>query len=182
MGGDIIHETPRLWLTSWELEDFDAFAPIARDPQVMRYIAAGQPWPDARIGWFMGLQRAYQHSLGHCCWKLVEKDTGTLIGFCGIAPLPQLGETEIGWWLKRSHWGRGLAREAAHQVCRAAFADHGLTRLVARVYAQNTASLRLIDGLGMTYSRDLETTAIGKVLLYQKDGFGPVPRTGPAAR
>lgn len=167
MTGEIIHETDRLWLRAWALEDFDAFAPIARDPRVMRYIADGQPWPDSRIGWFMGLQCAYQHSLGYCCWTLVTKDSNALIGFCGIAPVQSLNEVEIGWWLTPSHWGQGYAREAAQHVYGQAFKTHGLTRLVARVYAQNTRSVKVIERLGMAYARDLDSTRIGPVRLYE---------------
>lgn len=46
----IVHETSRFLLKTWNLEDIDAFAGIARDPDVMRYIAQGEPWPDSRIG------------------------------------------------------------------------------------------------------------------------------------
>ena len=163
----VVHETDRLVLQTWELEDFAAFAPIARDPAVMRFIADGKPWPDSRIGWFMGLQRAHQHSLGYCCWKLIEKDTSDLIGFCGIAPVFSLNETEIGWWLKRSHWHRGFALEAASCVERAAFTVHRVERLVARAYKENTPSVRLIQKLGMAFVRNLEPSDIGSILLFE---------------
>lgn len=165
----VVHETNRLFLQTWELQDFPAFALIARDPAVMRFIADGKPWSDSRIGWFMGLQRAHQHSLGYCCWKLIEKDTSDLIGFCGIAPVFSLGETEIGWWLKPSHWHRGLAFESASRVERAAFDEHGVERLVARVYKENYSSVRLIQKLGMTFARNLEHSAVGSVLLFDKE-------------
>ncbi len=163
-----IKETDRLLLQTWELDDFEVFAPIARDPLVMKFIGDGQPWPDGRIGWFMGLQRAHQHGLGYCCWKLIEKDTSELIGFCGIAPVFSLNETEIGWWLRQSHWNRGLAFEAAECVERMAFAELSVGRLVARVYEQNLASVRLIEKLGMTFARKLESTRVGSVLLFEK--------------
>ncbi|WP_224813529.1 GNAT family N-acetyltransferase [Hasllibacter sp. MH4015] len=167
MTSTVVHETERLTLQTWELDDFAAFAPIARDPAVMHFIADGKAWPDSRIGWFMGLQRAHQHSLGYCCWKLIERETGDLIGFCGIAPVFNLDETEIGWWLKQSHWGQGYASEAAHCVADAAFAVHGLDRLVARVYEDNAASRRLIGKLGMTFDRVIDRTDLGTVLMFE---------------
>lgn len=164
----IAHETDRLALMNWKLEDFNDFAQIARDPRVMRYIADGQPWPDSRIGWFMGLQRAFQYSLGYCCWKLVEKDTLEFIGFCGIAPSLSLNEIEIGWWLKPSHWGQGFAFEAASHVEKVSCSEHGIGRIIARVYEGNAASVRLVEKLGMAFVRNLETTPVGSVLLYEK--------------
>lgn len=168
MTNPVIHETERLTLHTWELDDFDALAELARDPQVMRYIADGKPWPDSRIGWCMGLQRGFQHGLGYCFWKVLEKETKALVGLCGLAPEFKLGETEIGWWLKPSHWGRGYAFEAAQCAGRAAFEDHGLDRYVARVYAENAPSIRLVEKLGMAYVRDLDTTPVGTVRLYEK--------------
>lgn len=164
----VVKETDRLALQTWELDDFAEFAPIARDPVVMRFIADGRPWPDSRIGWFMGLQRAYQYALGYCCWKLIEKETSELIGFCGIAPVFSLNETEIGWWLRPSHWNRGFAFEAASCVDRMAFTELSVKRLVARVYEKNAASVRLIEKLGMTFSRKLEPADVGSVLLFEK--------------
>lgn len=162
----IVHETSRLLLETWHLEDFDAFALVARDPQVMRYIAKGEPWPDSRIGWFMGLQKAFQDTLGYCNWKLTDRSNGELIGFCGLAPLTSLEATEIGWWLKPAYWGRGFAFEAAEQVVGSAFSEHGLNHLVARVYSSNERSINLIERLGMRYDRPLDTNTVGEVLLF----------------
>lgn len=166
----IVHETTRLHLETWSLEDFDAFSEVARDPQVMHYIADGEPWPDSRIGWFMGLQKAYQETLGYCNWKLTRRDNGELIGFCGMAPLLIANAPEIGWWLKPAHWGNGFALEAAEKVLDVAFSKHDLERVVARAYRQNERSLSLMKRLGMVYERSLATNDIGEVLLYQIDG------------
>lgn len=162
----IVHETKRLLLETWELEDFDAFAEVARDPEVMHYIAEGTPWPDSRIGWFMGLQRAFQQCLGYCNWKLTDRDNGQLIGFCGLAPLPAIEATEIGWWLKPAYWGQGYAFEAAECALGSAFNTHALDRVVARAYHSNKRSIDLIKRLGMRYDRQLATNEIGEVLLF----------------
>lgn len=99
----------------------------------------------------------------------MEKGSDDLIGFCGIAPVLSMGETEIGWWLRPSHWHRGLAFEAASCVERAAFDVHGVSRLVARAYEANLPSVRLIRKLGMTFARSLDPTPVGSVLLFEKN-------------
>lgn len=162
----IVHKTSRLLLETWHLEDFEAFALVARNPEVMRYIANGKPWSDSRIGWFMGLQKGFQDTLGYCNWKLTDRSDGELIGFCGLASLPVVGGTEIGWWLKPAYWGRGFAFEAAEQVVDCAFSKHALNGLVARVYRSNERSIKLIERLGMSYDRPLDTNAVGEVLLF----------------
>ncbi len=165
----IVHQTQRLFLETWALGDFDAFAPIARDPQVMQFIAEGDPWSDSRIGWFLGRQSAFQETLGFCNWKLSDRANRTLIGFCGLAPLEQLNEIEIGWWLKPAFWKQGLAFEAAEYVISAAFNEHAIERIVARAYRANTSSVLLMERLGMVFNRVLETNAVGEIVLYSLD-------------
>ena len=165
----VVHKTQRLLLETWKLEDFESFAVVARDPLVMRYIAEGNPWPDYRIGWFMGKQCALQEALGYCNWKLTEQASGELIGFCGLAPLEQIDEIEIGWWLKPNYWKQGLAREAAECVIDAAFENYGINRIVARAYRSNTNSIVLMERLGMVLDRVLETNSVGEIVLYSLD-------------
>ena len=171
----VILKTQRLFLETWGLEDFDAFACIARDPQVMQYIAEGNPWSDCRIGWFMGMQSAFQQTLGFCNWKLTDRVSGNLIGFCGLAPLHQINEIEIGWWLKPAYWKKGIAFEAAENVVAAAYEDHGIGRIVARAYRENTSSIRLMERLGMVFDRVLESNSHGEIVLYSFEN----PRTNP---
>ncbi len=165
----IVHETPRLLLESWDLDDFEAFAAIARDPEVMRFIAEGKPWPDSKIGWFMGKQAALQETLGFCNWKITDRTSRELLGFCGIAPLASVGEIEIGWWLKPAHWQKGIAFEAAERVVSAAFEDHSIHRIVARAYRSNTRSVALMERLGMTFDRLLEPGPVGDIVLFVLD-------------
>lgn len=140
---------------------------MARDPQVMRYIANGEIWSDGRIGWFMGRQSVLQETLGYCNWKLIERSSGDFVGFCGLAPLASVGEVEIGWWLKPAFWRRGLASEAGACVVRAAFSAHALPRIVARIYRANAASVTLAGRLGMTFDRVFDHGPAGEIDLYR---------------
>lgn len=165
----IVYKTPRLLFETWKLSDFDAFAVVARDPRVMRFIAEGKPWTDARIGWFMGQQKALQETMGFCNWKLTDRASRELLGFCGLAPLSPVGEVEIGWWLKPAFWRKGLAWEAAERVVSAAFREHDLHRIVARAYRSNLRSITLMERLGMSFLRDLEPGPAGDILLFGLD-------------
>lgn len=163
----IVLETPRLQFKTWELGDFEAFAAIARDPRVMRYIAEGTPWSDARIGWFMGRQSVLQETLGYCNWLLLERRTASRIGFCGLAPLTSVGEVEIGWWLAPSHWHQGFGIEAARCTLQAGFERHSLSSIVARAYRANTRSIALMEKLGMRFDRLLGHGPMGGIDLYR---------------
>jgi RimJ/RimL family protein N-acetyltransferase len=97
---------------------------------------------------------------GFCLWKLMPRmpeDGGVLIGFCGLQPLPELRleteQIEIGWWLARAWWGRGLATEAARAALRDGFERVGLQRIVAIAQPANTASIGIMQKLEMRFDR-----------------------------
>ena len=58
-------------------------------------------------------------------------------------------QAEIGWVIEPQHAGRGLATEAAAGLLRICFEDLGLRRVKAVSYADNVASWRVMEKLGM---------------------------------
>jgi ribosomal-protein-alanine N-acetyltransferase len=148
-------ETARMRLLPWQPDDWLLLRPIAADPEVMRYISDGKPWPDEHIREFAGRQITHFDKLGYCLWKLVHKETSEMIGFCGLQPLDGTVETEIGWWLARAWWEQGLATEAARTALLDGFERAGLARIVAVAVAANRASIHVMEKLGMTYEREV---------------------------
>src|SRR5947207_1376566 len=106
-------ETERLVLCPWQAEDWREFHAIASDPEVMRYIHDGTPWREERSREFVARQMKLFAQRQFCLWKLMPQQGERLIGFCGLQPLPGTADIEIGWWLARAYWHRGLAAEAA---------------------------------------------------------------------
>ncbi|MCA3560106.1 MAG: GNAT family N-acetyltransferase [Aestuariivirga sp.] len=64
-----------------------------------------------------------------------------LIGVIGL-------EGELGYWLAEPHWGQGYATEAARSVVDHAFSTLGCEGLEASYHLSNTASRRILLGLG----------------------------------
>jgi RimJ/RimL family protein N-acetyltransferase len=58
-------------------------------------------------------------------------------------------QAEIGWGFDPAHHGQGYATEAANELVRACFEDLGVRRITAGAFADNAASLRIMDRLGM---------------------------------
>jgi ribosomal-protein-alanine N-acetyltransferase len=61
---------------------------------------------------------------------------------------------ELGYWIGREHWGKGLATRAAAEITTYAFDVLGLHRVWAGPFARNTASIRVLEKLG--YRREGE--------------------------
>lgn len=150
--GQVEFQTPRLELCQWRSGDWVEFRPIAADPRVMKFIGDGNPWPDEKIRKFVDRQVGHQRDLGYCLWQLRLRDDGTLIGFCGLQPVADSEEVEIGWWLRPDQWGQGLATEAATRVMQFAAESTDLQPPIAFVHPENRASANVARKLQMRTS------------------------------
>jgi RimJ/RimL family protein N-acetyltransferase len=156
----MILETDRLVLAAWQLSDWIALRPIATDVEVMRYITGGVPWTDERIQLFVTRQIELFSQRGFCRWKLLVKPTREMIGFCGVGFWGDGLELEIGWWLARQYWARGLATEAARAALRDVFERAGLDRVISIARPANTASIRIMEKLGLKLECEFEKDGV----------------------
>jgi ribosomal-protein-alanine N-acetyltransferase len=172
----IIAETPRLILRQFTWDDLDAIASILADPVGIRFIGNGQPktreevsqwmsrWiEDGEYGWSKQtlervpqLWRAAERQAHFSMWATLDKSTGQLIGRCGLLAWNLDGtlEVEVGYHMAQSHWGRGLATEAATAVRNYGMDRLGFDRLVSIIKPDNLASQRVAMKIGMRYEKD----------------------------
>jgi ribosomal-protein-alanine N-acetyltransferase len=148
-----------------EAEDWRQVSPIATDPAVMRYITGGRPWTEAEVRAFVEKQIVRFSEDGYCRWKLIEKETGRMIGFCGLGIIAGFDEREIGWWLARDCWGKGLATEAATEALRDACERVRIPSLVSVARPENLASRRVMDRIGLRFNRQAEFNGV-EVVVY----------------
>lgn len=145
--------TERLLLRPPRPADVEPFALLCADPDVMRHIGLGRPIDraSAELGFATLLERWRRDGTG--LFTVEDGATGAYLGFVGTAPVPTTsvaaGETEIGWRLRRSAWGRGLAVEGARAVGAHVADTHGVTRVVALIRPENTRSRRVAEKLGL---------------------------------
>jgi RimJ/RimL family protein N-acetyltransferase len=144
-------ETPRLLFRKFTHEDLHDLAAIRADPDVMKYIGPGraESLTEVQIKLNAVIAHWEQHAFGQRA--LIEKATGRLIGWCGFAYLENTEDVEIGYGLAKSHWGKGLASEAAAATLKYGFEELTLARIVAVAWPHNIASIRVLDKLGMKY-------------------------------
>lgn len=67
---------------------------------------------------------------------------------------------EIGYWLSEAYWGRGIATEAVVAVTDYAFRHHDLTRIFAVPFADNPASVRVLEKAGYVLEGTMRRAAI----------------------
>lgn len=137
-------------LRQWQDADFDAFAAMNADVELMRYFVAPLSAEESRLA----LQRIRQtvDTRGWGSWA-VEVD-GAFAGFTGLTePKFEAHFTpcvEIGWRFLREYWGRGIAFVAAQQAEHYAFTVLELDQLVSFTTEANLRSRRLMERLGFT--------------------------------
>jgi RimJ/RimL family protein N-acetyltransferase len=152
--------TERLILDAWHSSGWTDFRPIAQDAEVMRYITGGTPWSEEQIRGFVERQVKLYAERGFCRWRLLDAASSEFMGFCGAGFWRDAPDAEIGWWLARRHWGRGLATEAARCALRDAFERVGLERLISVAMVGNAASLRVMEKLGLRRQREFESEGV----------------------
>ena len=165
--------TARLTLCAMRLEDFNRFAEIWRDPNVVRHIGGA---PRSRgEAWDSFLRNAgHWHMTGFGQWGVVLQSNRTLIGQAGFFyGNRDLGEDfdgfpEAGWVLATDMRGQGYGQEAA-QAAHDWFDRVIPGPLVALIDAGQTASRRLSEKLGYKLLREAEYRG-APVQLFRRDG------------
>ncbi len=147
---EVVLETPRLRLRRFQLADVPAIHVAMSDPEVMRYWSTLPHETEAQTrAWVESTTAAVL--AGESDDFVITQD-GVAIGKAGLWQ-----GSEIGYFLRRSHWGRGLAREALQAVISRAF-GRGVTAVTADIDPRNDRCLRLLLSLGFEKTGEAHAT------------------------
>ena len=149
--------TPRLILRPWRKSDLVLFAEQNADPIVMRFLGGllTREESDAYV------ERAEKHlaDVGYCKWAVEAPGISPFIGAVGLKHVkfeaPFTPAVEVAWRLGRRYWGQGYATEAAAAIADG-FHRIGLGEIVAMTALVNTASIGVMERLGMTRSIEFD--------------------------
>ncbi|MGH2557132.1 MAG: GNAT family N-acetyltransferase [Actinomycetota bacterium] len=146
-------ETPRLRLRHWSDGDFETFAAIHSDPDVMRFYANNRPFTREEALAAFNTILDHWDQFGYGLWVAEDRATGDMIGRIGLTnqvDFPAPTRVEVGWMLARSHWGRGFATEGALAAIRFAFDVVQVPTVISISRPENEASLRVMQRCGLT--------------------------------
>ncbi len=145
--------TERLLLRPMAQDDVPRLFAIRSQPEVARWLSSA---PDD-YGEFAEAFATPQRTQT----MLVMEHEGVVIGDLYLRVSDAWGQREVGdrlrqtqadvgWLVDPAYAGRGLATEGAAEVLRLCFDELGLRRVTAGAFADNAASLRVMDKIGMT--------------------------------
>ena len=141
-------KTERLVLRQLTLGDAKAFSELASDYDIAKMTGSlPHPMPLFSAEFkIMYLRRQKQRNLAYP--YAITQDGGELMGVMDLFRNAPDAVLEIGYWIGKPYWGQGLSTEAAQAILQEARKTLGVKALKAGVFADNPASLRVLEKLG----------------------------------
>ena len=162
----MILETDRLLLRQLEETDFDAWAAVLGDPEVMYAYEHGFSGDEVRL-WLDRQQERYE-KYGFGLWAAVERASGELIGDCGITmqSIDAQELPEVGYHIHRNYWCRGYGSEAARAARDWAFENRDFDALYSYMKYTNIASYSTAAANGMRKIKEYQDPEDGILYVY----------------
>ena len=133
-----------------QMQHIDYLADLDSDPEVLRFITNGeirdrkhQEEAVPRVIMYM------QKNPGLGLWVTFSKETNEFIGWYILKHLPDDGEVEVGFRLKKQFWNNGYSTEAGKALLKHGFETLGLRKIAAIVRPDNFASQAVIKKIGL---------------------------------
>jgi ribosomal-protein-alanine N-acetyltransferase len=169
--------TERLLLKPLHPNDVDLCLEMFTDPEVVKYADGLMSESAIKKEMSNWTKRGGNGCIG--VWCISDGVSGEKYGSAALLPIPieeddtdfdlvvpgtmPDGDIEIGYFLKRSAWGRGLATEACKRVLQFAFEETSLDEVVATIEEENTASRNVLEKAGFKH--------LGTRRCYGEDGL-----------
>jgi RimJ/RimL family protein N-acetyltransferase len=144
---EIIIESDRLILRMFREEDFEAYAKLTADPEVMRFLG-GKTFDRLEAWRHMAFLVGHWHLRGYGHWAVEEKASGNLVGRIGFLNPAEWPGFELGWTLAREYWGRGYATEGARRALKYGFDELDRPHIISLIHPDNNSSIRVAERLG----------------------------------
>lgn len=152
----MILETERLLLREMEPKDYDALYAVLADSDIMQHYP--YIFDEARVrNWIARNRERYQKD-GFGLWAVVLKESGEMIGDCGITLQNIHGQMlpEIGYHIRKEQQRKGYASEAAAACIRYAFDKFEFPAVYSYMKYTNIPSQKTAMKNGMVFLEEYE--------------------------
>ena len=147
----VILETERLFLREMNADDYEALYAVLADSDIMQHYPYAFDEKKVRE-WIVRNMKRYEEN-GFGLWAVCLKDTGEMIGDCGLTLQNIHGEIlpEIGYHIRRDCQQKGYAGEAAKAVRDWAFRNTDYVALYSYCKYTNVPSIKTAESIGMHF-------------------------------
>ena len=146
-----ILETKRLILREMEDSDFESLKKVISDEETMKYYK--KPYDDEGVLKWINWCKASYLKRGFGLWAVIYKETGEMIGDCGVSMqiIDDELKPEIGYHLRKDYHRMGLGTEATHAVKDYFFNHFDYNEVYSYMNKDNIASYKTAEKNGMTF-------------------------------
>lgn len=147
-------DSDRLFLREMTMDDFDALYKVLADKEIMQHYP--YTFDEERVrAWIQRNMDRYE-KFGFGLWAVCLKETGEMIGDCGLTLQNIEGEMlpEIGYHIRANQQRKGYAREAAAAVRDWAFANTEYPALYSYCKYTNVPSYKTAEAIGMHFEKE----------------------------
>jgi ribosomal-protein-serine acetyltransferase len=145
-------EATGIYLRPPASEDADALASAIRES--IETVGRWMPWavPDYGRGHSLEwIERATKGWVEETAFEFTIFDPATdeVLGCCGLNRIDPMNKSaNLGYWVRQSHHGRGIASTAAARVARYGLEERGFNRVEICAAVENVASQRVAEKAG----------------------------------
>lgn len=140
-------KTQRLLLRQWKETDFEPFARLNADADVMKFFPKILTHNESYALATKFKELINQNGWG--LWAVELLETGEFIGTIGLKPIHLDSALEIGWRLAKEHWGNGYATEGALEALQYGFETLKFETIVSITMQTNLRSQAVMKKIGM---------------------------------
>ncbi|HOP11519.1 MAG TPA: GNAT family N-acetyltransferase [Oscillospiraceae bacterium] len=156
-------ETERLTLRPPCMEDFEGVHAYSSVPENVRFMVWGPNTEEDTRNFLREAEEKWKADPIMEYEFAISLKGGHVIGGCGIYLNKERNTGMLGWILHRDFWHCGYMTEAANAMMKCGFETLGLHRIYATCNADNTASYRVMERLGMRREAHFIKNCFGRV-------------------
>lgn len=147
-------ETERLSLRRFVFDDASFVVELLNQPSFLENIGdRGVRNVDDAHRYLREGPMAMYEKYGFGLWRASRRSDDVFVGMCGLLKRDILPDVDVGYAFLPEHWGQGYAFEAANATVQLGARKFGLKRIIGVVSDHNTASIRVLEKVGMRFER-----------------------------
>ncbi len=144
-------ENEALIMRPLEARDCSAILDLVVAPEIAANTFVPQPYPPEAADEFVRLGRERWRDDEAYVFGIVEKSSQCFAGCMGLHPAAEHNRAEVGYWIGKPFWGRGLATSALRLLLQFGFETLELNRVEAGHFEHNPSSGRVMEKAGMRF-------------------------------
>jgi ribosomal-protein-alanine N-acetyltransferase len=138
-------------LSEFRSSDKDALIELLNDRDIYdRTLRIPFPYTSASFEQWLAIVEQSLRDHGQPVHWAIRDESGLLIGGIGFEGV-EIGKShraEVGYWLAKPYWGRGIMPAVVQRACQHVFEAWGLVKITAHVFSFNAASMRVLEKCG----------------------------------